>query len=578
MKVPIPKSFGFSLFDRVFGYLNSLRASDRLLISVLTLVFAVTAVYNLYSYSRDLLINVPVSGGTLIEGAVGSPRFINPVLAITRADYDLATLTYSGMLRLAPDGSLENDLAESVTVSDDGRVYNVILRDDRHFHDGVRVTADDVAFTINLIQKSELKSPIRGNWSGVTVEVINSRELNLVLENPYRPFMENLTVGVLPKHIWQTLSDEEFPFSQHNIEPIGSGPYQVDEIRRSPAGLVSEYQLVPSEDYNAEAHINRVIIRYYQNEEQVVAALKEGEITSTAALSEQWLSTLDRERYQFISEPLPRVFSIFFNQNRTPVLRDEAARQALNAAIDREELVQRSLNGFGRAAYSPIPADWIDAGEEVDSKSAEERLAEAENILTDGGWTRDQNGRWEKEIDGANVPLLFTVRSANGELFEQMAGYLTETWKALGAEVNFEFYEQGDLVQTIIRPRDYQALLFGMDVGRSLDLHPFWHSASREDPGLNVSLYANLTVDELVSDMRVATSTIARDELIGEFVTEIESERPAVFLFTPSFTYVTVPSINTPEFRRLQRQSERFSNIHLWHMNQSGVWPVFANQ
>src|SRR5690606_21921144 len=120
--------------------------------------------------------------------AIGSPRFINPVLAITKADNDLVALTYSGLVRLSPDGQLQNDLAESVTVSDDGTVYNVILKDDRYFHDGTKVTAEDVAFTIGLIQKAGLKSPLRGNWSGVTVEVINSHELNFVLDSAYTPF------------------------------------------------------------------------------------------------------------------------------------------------------------------------------------------------------------------------------------------------------------------------------------------------------------------------------------------------------------------------------------------------------
>jgi peptide/nickel transport system substrate-binding protein len=578
MNLPHPKSFGFSLFDRLFNYIESLRPLDRFIVAFLALLFVVMAVYNLYSYGRGFLVEVPVGGGTLIEGAVGAPRFINPVLAITRADHDLMTLTYSGLMRLSPDGNLENDLAESVTVADDGRVYNIVLSNDRYFHDGVKVTAEDVAFTIGLIQKASLKSPIRGNWSGVTVEVIGSHELNLVLQNPYMPFMENLTLGILPKHIWQTLTDEEVPFSQYNIEPIGSGPYKVSNITRSPSGLVSEYQLIRSNDYQDAAHIERIIMRYYQNEEAVTTALREGEITSTAALSEHWLSTLDKDQYTFTSEPLPRVFSIFFNQNRTPVLRDLAVRKALDVAVDREELVRRSVAGFGHAAVSPLPANWMGLEIANQDEASTDRMAEATAILVDGGWTKDQNGRWEKQIDGANVPLVFTIRSANGELFEKMAAYLSETWQTLGAEVNFEFYEQGDLVQTIIRPRDYQALLFGMDIGRSLDLYPFWHSSSREDPGLNVSLYANITVDRLVNEMRTATSTTGRDQLIDQFVTEIEEERPAIFLFTPSFDYVTTKNVTTPGFKRLQRQSERFSNIHEWYMNESGVWPIFSDQ
>lgn len=578
MNEPSPKRFGFSLFDSFFAYIDSLRPFDRLIFTVLLTIFVVATTYNLFVFAKSFLIEVPVSGGTLIEGAVGSPRFINPVLAITRADNDLVALTYSGLLQISPDGNLENDLAESVTISEDGLVYNIVLKSDRYFHDGTKVTAEDVAYTIALVQKAGLKSPIRGNWSGVTVEVISEKEINFVLENPYTPFRENLTLGILPRHVWQNLSDEEFPFSQHNVEPVGSGPYKIKSVKRNAAGLAYEYELVLSDSYEGTGHINKIIFRFYQNEDDLLAALKKGEVMSTAYLSEKWLSTLDKEQFEFVSTPLPRVFSIFMNQNRSPVLRDSAVREALSTAIDRQELVDRAVSGFGRPTSSPIPAGWTSIEREEEAEiSTEERLQAATAVLENGGWVRNQNGRWEKETNGVSVPLIITIRSTNGSLFEKMASYLTETWQAVGVEVNFEFYEQSDLVQTIIRPRDYQGLLFGMDLGRSLDLYPFWHSQSREDPGLNASLYANITVDRLVSEMRTATSTESRDALIQEFEEQIAAESPAIFLFTPTFEYVISKELSVTEMKNIQRSSERFMNIEDWYINKGGVWPIFVN-
>lgn len=574
MNAPTPKRFGFSLFDRFFGYQDSLRPTDRAVFGTLLALFLIGAAFSLYHAGRAYLIDVPMQGGTLVEGVVGSPRFINPVLAITRADNDLAALTYSGILKLSPEGELENDLAESLTISDDGRVYNIILRKDAYFHDGAPVTAEDVAFTIALIQKPGLKSPLRGNWSGVTVEVINPYELNLVLENPYAPFRENLTVGILPRHIWSRLSEEELPFSQHNIEPIGSGPYKVEAIERNAAGLVSEYDLRRAGGYQSGAHIERIIVRFYQNEEAAAAALRAGDIMSTAALSERYLAGLDPERYRIVSEPLPRVFAVFFNQNKNPVLRDRAVRQALAAAVDRQELVGRALEGYGQPTDTPLPAGFFASGSST--PAADDKIAAARAILEADGWQAGAGGRLEKTIDGATTPLVITVRSANDYLFEQAAGYLSERWQAIGGEVTFEFYEQSDLVQTIIRPRDYQALLFGMDIGRSLDLYPFWHSSNREDPGLNVSLYANIIVDGLVAELRTATSSEERGQLIGKFESEVAAETPAIFLFSPAFTYVTVPAVNTAEFRKIQRASERWSNVADWYIYESRVWPLFA--
>lgn len=575
----LPFNSGSSWFDRWFSYLDRLRPSDRLVFGLLFVTFVTSALFCLFSLNRAFLVNVSVPGGELIEGSIGSPRFINPVLAITRADHDLVALTYSGLLRLDPDGKLTNDLAESVTVSDDGRVYNIIMRQDRSWHDGVPVTAEDVAYTIGLIQDPDLKSPLRGNWSGVTVELIGRHEINFVLENPYSPFMENLTVGIMPKHIWSGLSDEELPFSQHNIEPIGSGAYEVSEVKRNPAGLVSEYNLKVSPNYPEDANIEKITIRFYQNEEAILMALKEREINATAALSERWLDSLDHEDFNFISEPLPRVFSVFYNQNKNPALREKAVREALNMVIDREALVKEAVAGYGRATTSPLPPGWIDFEPAVLTyESEEERQSAGRQILESAGWRKNDRGVFTKTVDGSETPLSITIRSANGQLFETVSGHLARAWQQLGVDVSIELYEQSDLVQTVIRPRDYQALLFGADIGRSLDFYPFWHSSGREDPGLNVSLYANITVDKLVTDMRTATSSQERDRQIGQFVQELSREYPATFLFTPSFEYVVAKNIKTTAMKRIQRTSERFSNVMLWNMNESGVWPIFIEK
>lgn len=563
----------FVLFDRFFSYLDHLRPFDRLLLSLILIIFATSAIWSLYIFSSNQLISVPTKGGTLVEGIVGSPRFINPVLAVTRADHDLVGLTYSGLLKLSPDGELINDLAENVTVSDDGVVYNVTLRQDRYWHDGTPVTADDVAFTISLIQDPSIKSPLRGNWSGVSVEYISEYEINFVLSETYTPFKENLTVGILPKHIWKDLSAEELPFSQHNVSPVGNGPYEVTEIKRNSTGLASQYHLAVSEKYPEPVEIPSLVVKFYNNEKSVLEAWKKGEINATAALGENSLSNLSPESYHSVSEPLPRVFAIFFNQNKTPVLRDQAAREALDAALDREELIKRAAKGYARVTNTALPAEWVPAT----STETNNHLEEARAILKDGGWKQTDSGRWEKEIDDINVPLALTIRSANGALFENASSYITETWHSLGVEVNTELYEQSDLTQTVIRPRDYQALLFGIDTGRSLDVYPFWHSSQREDPGLNVSLYANISVDRLTEEIRTSTSAEEKELSLINFATEVNKETPAIFLFSPTFEYILRPGINTTQMKRISRASERFSNLNDWYINRSNVWPIFAN-
>ena len=569
-----------SLVDRLFGYIDNRLPSDRLIINVLLISCVILGVITLLTLNKSNTVTVPTSGGTLIEGVIGAPRFVNPVLAITKADHDLVALLYSGLMRLGNSGQLENNLAESVTLSEDGRVYNIVIKNNLVFHDNSPLTADDVAFTIALVQDPELKSPLRGNWTGVEVEVLGEHEINLVLEDAYTPFLENLTMGILPKHIWSELATEELPFSQYNTEPIGTGPYRVGDIKRSLSGLVDEYQLTVVETENSP-NIESIVMRFYQNEAEILTALEEQEITSSAALSYEILPTLDTEELQIIEEPLPRVFSLYFNQNKSPVVRDEGVRKALSTVVNRDDLVEFTLNGFGTPTASPIPVGFrkVQSDDQEDSETEEnpDKLATAKEILIDAGWTQTEAGTWEKEIDETNTELTITIRTANAPVFEATTEYLKSVWEPLGVTVGVELFEQNDLVQAVIRPRDYEALLFGADIGRSMDYYPFWHSSQREDPGLNVALYTNITTDKILEDLRTTTSEDEKEALLDKFVSEIVSEQPAIFLFNPSFIYVLTKNINHLPMSRLSRPSERFSNIKDWHMSESKVWPLFAN-
>lgn len=573
------KSVRLSPLDRVLAYLENRLPSDKLILYVLIAVFVVSAGYALVKLNKNSIVSVPNPGGTLVEGVIGTPRFVNPVLAITRADHDLVALTYSGLMKPGATGQLENDLAEKITISDDGLVYNIVLKDGQTFHDGTTLTTKDVAFTINLIQNQELKSPLRGNWSGVTIEVIDDRELNLVLDAPYSPFAENLTVGILPAHIWSELSTEELPFSQHNTEPIGSGPYQVSEIKRGNGGLVSSYILTPYAGAYEVPKIESVVVRFFQNEEGLLEALATEEISSTAYLSDETVNNLSGE-YNVVKEPLPRVFAVYFNQNKSAALRDRSARKALSVMIDRNELVSQNLDNAGIPTDTPLPSGFFEL-KSTSTKQANltlsERVSEAREILFAGGWTETDQSGWEKEIDGNTANLSITIRTANSALFEKTASYLENTWRELGVEVGVELYEQSDLVQAVIRPRDYESLLFGADVGRALDLYPFWHSSEREDPGLNIALYANITTDKLLEDMRTTRDESVKSDLTTQFVNEINDDIPAIFLFSPIFNYVLQNQITIVPEKKLMRPSDRFASIIEWHMSEDRVWPIFAN-
>jgi peptide/nickel transport system substrate-binding protein len=568
-----------SLIGHLVGSIENRLPSDRLILRILFFTCIGSLVSAAILFNNSISAESPVPGGTIVEGVIGTPRFVNPALAVTRADLDITALIFSGLMEINAEGTLVPDLAESITMSDDGKTYNIIIKNNLRFHDDTPLTARDVAFTIGLIQNSELKSPLRGNWSDVTVEEIGEYELNIILSQSYTPFIENFTVGILPKHIWSTIPIEQVPFSELNTQPIGSGPFMLDKVILDEGGLITSYTLKSFSD-NKPVILDGIEVHFYQNEDELTSAFQAQEISSTAQLPVATVTELlNTNSYQIIREPLPRVFAVFFNQNRTPALRDTAVRLALTTAIDRDILVDTALSGFGVPITTPIPPNHpaVESTSQITGNSTSTAKEKAESILTRAGWSKTNSGVWEKRIDGEMRTLSITLKAANTSAYEETIEVIARTWRDLGVTVQIEVFEQSDLLQAVIRPRDFESLLFGIDMNRSVDLYPFWHSSQREDPGLNIAQYANIEVDKLLDMARTATSTETQTTLTRSALQIIARETPAAFLYVPELVYVLPKDSNVADMKQISKPQDRFMNVHEWSTATDTIWPIFKN-
>jgi len=172
-------------------------------------------------------------GGEYIEGIVGQPTHINPIIsASNNADDDLSQIIFSSLFKYDSQGSITNDLADSYEISDDKTQYSIHLKKGVLWHDGQELTAADVLFTINLISDPAYKSPLRSNWQGIETSSSDDYSLNFQIKTPYTGFLNNLTFGILPKHIWESVAPEKFSLTDLNLEPIGSGPYKYSSFQK----------------------------------------------------------------------------------------------------------------------------------------------------------------------------------------------------------------------------------------------------------------------------------------------------------------------------------------------------------
>ena len=555
---------------------ESFSFSERIVFALASALLIVSTISVLTKVNALLVIDVPVRGGSLTEGIIGTPRFINPLLAITDADRDLTQLVYSGLMKSNPDGTLIPDLAESYTISEDGRSYTFIIRENALFHDGTHVTADDILFTITKAQDPMLRSPKRVNWDGVTVEKINDNEVRFTLARPYAPFLENTTLGILPKHIWGHTDTEQFPFSDLNTDPVGSGPYTVASIKRNASGAPTAYTLKPFNAYTLGApYIAELKTVFFSNEDMLIEAFEDGDISSINSISPQRVASLTKYTQDTYTVALPRVFGVFFNQNEATIFTDIAVRKALDTALDKQALVDAVLYGYGEPLNGPIPPGILPTNthspEEVASSSA--RIENALDMLTQNGWTfNDETGVMQKK-DGKE--LRFSIATSNIPELKHAAEIIVATWNQLGAQVELKVFDPVDLNQTIIRTRRYDALLFGTIIGRDLDFFAFWHSSQRNDPGLNIALYTNRTIDDLLDDARKIQDRAERLEKYEQFNTIITSEYPATFLYAPDFTYLLNTPVHHINLGQITTPSDRFINVHEWFIETEHVWNIF---
>lgn len=329
----------------------------------------------------------PARGGTHIEGVIGQPRFINPVYANSDVDRDLVQLIFSGLMKYDENLQIVPDLVKGYPeIEEDGKVYKFYLKENLFWQDKTPLTSDDIIFTVKTIQNPDFKSPLQANWVGVEVEKINDLGVKFTLRKPYSAFLENCTLKILPKHIWENVSPENFAFESSNLKPIGSGPYKLKKIKQN-SNWTKFLTLVANSLYSGKKpYISKIKFVFFDNEEELIKTAKQGKIkglslSSPANIGGNWQTYL---------LSLPRYFAVFFNQEKSKVLAEKEVRLALNYGVNKKEIGQKIVQ-------SPILPEIY--GLDAPSGIYEFDIEKAKKILEEAGFKdEDQDGLREKII------------------------------------------------------------------------------------------------------------------------------------------------------------------------------------
>ena len=508
---------------------------------------------------------IPAEGGVYTEGIVGEPTHINPVLSqSTEAGADMVQLVYSSLFSYDDSGKIRPSLAEGYELLDDGKKYVVRLRSGVKWHDGQDLTADDVLFTFRTIQDPSYRSPLRANWQGVDVSKEDDLTVVFSLKKAYFDFLENLTVGILPKHVWDGIAPEKFSLTDVNLNPIGSGPFRVEGFKKDSTGTILSYELRAFPQYFEGApFLQKIVLYFYKSQDEALSAYRRREILAVGNVPPEAFPEDIKNQKDSVVHAIaqPRVFSLFLNEKKNAALAEEPVRRALALATDREALVRDVLGGYGDVAYS-----LFSPGSSAYSSSGEAYAFhpdEAVKVLEDAGWKLNDDGIREKD----GVRIEFDIATPNWEELVKTAHMMENEWNKIGVHATVSVLENVSDAQRTIRSREYAALLYGLAMTFDPDPYSFWHSSQTGELEHNFALFSDKRADELLSNAREELNADTRAGMYRELQEILSKRMPAIFLYSPRYIYVQRKSVQGFSASAINTPASRFQNVAHWYMN-----------
>ncbi|MCD6520601.1 MAG: peptide ABC transporter substrate-binding protein [Anaerolineae bacterium] len=504
---------------------------------------------------------VPDVGGTYVEGVAGNPQAINPILCQTNpVDEDLAALIFTGLTRFDERGEVIPDLAESWEISQDGTEYTFHLRQDVFWHDGAPFTADDVVFTISAIQHPEFPGPpfLAEMWRTVVVNRLDDYTVQFVLREPFAPFLDYTTMGILPAHILGGLSIKALGESKFNAAPIGTGPFKVAEV--SARRIVLEAN---TNFYRGRPYLDRIEFIFYPDAPSVIEARKRGEVMGIARVPAVYLQQVAKdENLRLYTAPLSGYNLVFLNLDRG-IFQDRAVRQALMWALDRQKLVDEVLEGQGVVIDSPVlPYSWA-YNANVPKYRYDPR--KAKTILEEAGWF-DDDGDGVRER--GSLKLEFTLLTDEDDPVRvQLIQAISEQLAKVGIHAIPKAVPWEELVGQHLRLRRFDALLCGwQNLPPDPDLYPYWHSSQANEDGLNFANYISEEADALLAEARLTNNRERRLELYYRFQELFAEDVPSLLLYQPVYNYAVDASVHNVQIGPLITPSDRFRTVTRWYI------------
>lgn len=555
----------------ILDRLENIKSVRRHAFGWLTLVglLIIVCAFQLMVYQKSYSSVAPTEGGAYAEGVLGPLDTLNPLYATSSAEKSAVRLIFSGLLSYDTTSHLRGELAESWSRSQDALRYEVTLRKNLKWHDGKPLTADDVIFTVNLMKNPLARSSFYNSWSLVKAEKVSDRTIAFNLTRPYAAFPNALTFSILPKHILEEVSPNGLRDAEFSRSPVGSGPFIFNRLQvisaeneRSIVYLDKNPQYV-----RGEPKLDRFQLHVFKTSSDISRVFLSQEITAATDLTSDEIEQLRQRRSansKVTNTPVDDGVYAFM-QTESPLLSDKKVRSALRFATDRQAIIN-ALHGRGIGLETPLTKDKL--GDLATHKQPNPNRDEAAKLLEEAGW-KLQNGKRFK--DGA--PLILKLVGAKTGDYPKIVTELEKQWSELGVDVQVQMVEADKVQQTVIVPRDYDVLVYELELGADPDVYAFWHRSQAGPRGLNLSNYRSSLASDALEGAQVRSEKDIRMPKYVTFTNIWLEDIPAIALYQPLIQYVASSTAFTMRSSAtFADRTERYRTVELWTVDQRYVY------
>ena len=536
--------------------------------------------------SASLLVGCGNKGGgsssgeakdTIVYSMNTAPEGIfNPLISNVNIDKYVTSVVYASLMTVNDKGEQEPYLATESKVSDDMKKITYTLSDKAVWHDGEKVTANDVAYTFKAMADPNYTGGYYGDVQAVKgaeayhngeaediegIKVIDDKTIEIEFEKVYAPGVTNLgNVEIIPEHIWSKVDPGEWTKQTELLNnPVGCGPYKLTEYK---TGSHVKFEAA-TDFFGGEVKTPNLVFKAI-NADTTQAEFKGGnvDIANVESLRKADIDALTSEGLKTVSYDNYMFTYMGFNL-RKESLKDVKVRQAIMYAIDRQSILDNIVEGRGSVVNAPLlPSSWA-YPEESELEQYKYDVEKAKSLLKEAGWEDKDGDGIVENANGEKLELTIDCQNDH-EVRQKTATAIQESLKAAGIAVEIDTMEYSALMDKAVANHDFDLYMMGNTLSLDPDPKPMWAStAISNEPGVigyNIVAYNNPETDKLIEEGNATLDQNERKSIYGEFAKILNRDVPEAYLFCQNVERVYNPSLEGYK----PSTFNEFYNVHNW--------------